>query len=747
MMYRLARSLGLGMLVAATGLLAYFGLFGFDLEENLGLDLMMKARGQLRAPEDVVVVTLDKPATDRLGLALEPEEWPRSAHARLVDRLAGAGARVIAFDILFREAREATQDRTLAEAIERAGNVILFAYLRRERLELPVPGAAQDGSINLERLVAPTPVIAASAAALAPFALPKNNVKLSQFWTFRRSAGDKPTLPAMALQLYTLDVYETFVDLLHTIRPQVATGRPHSQQEILRDQGLPQLMDSLKSIFVAAPDLAEALQDRLESDPGLAGDPVRRRRLAAMIDLYSTGNLHYLNFYGPPRSVTTVSYSELLQDRTPPAALFSGKAVFVGYSAGFQPDQKDGFYTTYSQPDGLDISGVEVAATAFANLLDRSAIRPPAPLQFVLIIIAYGLLAGVLSWQGSALASVGLSVLLPVAYGATAFTVFTNHQLWLPVAVPGLVQSPLALVTGLAIAYRQTRRDRNRIRQAFGHYIPDRVVDQLLRSSGAPDTHRELRYGICLATDAEQYTRLAEAMAPDALHDYMNRYYATLFEPVRAHRGIVSDVIGDAMLAIWSASDNDSALRAHACRAAVEIVRSVDGFNRDNERPLPTRIGLHAGELTLGNVGALDHFEYRAVGDIVNTASRIQGINKLLQTRIVVSPMVLEGVTGFATRELGSFQLVGKQEALTLHELIGEVERVDADLDQLLTKFAQGLAAYRERDWRQALALFKEILQTSGSDGPTRFYFELCKRHVQQPPPQPWSPIISLRNK
>jgi adenylate cyclase len=746
MMHRIARSLGLGILVAATGLLVYFGLFGFDLEENLGLDLMMKARGPLRAPDDVVVVNLDKPAAYRLGLALEPDEWPRGVHAQLVDRLASAGARVIAFDIFFREAREATQDQALAEAIQRAGNVILFAYLRREQLELPVPGAAPNRSLNVERLVPPTPVIAASAAALAPFALPRSKVKLSQFWTFRRSAGDKPTLPAVALQLYARDVYAEFVDLLRALQPEAAAGLPDGEHEMLRDQGLPRVMDRLKAIFVADPGLAEDLLERLESDPGLAGNADRRRRLAAMIGLYSAGNLHYLNFYGPPRSVRTVSYAELLQGTARPAE-FAGKAVFVGYSAGFQPDQKDGFYTAYSQPDGLDISGVEIAATAFANLLDRSAIRPPAPLQFVLIIVAYGLLAATVSRRGSALASVGLSMLLPATYAASAFALFNIDQLWLPVAVPVLVQSPLALLAGLAIAYRETRRERNRIRQAFGHYIPDRVVDRLLRSSGALHTHRELQYGICLATDAEQYTRLAESMAPDALHDYLNRYYARLFEPVRAHRGVVSDVVGDAMLAIWSASDDDSTLRAHACRAALEIARSVDDFNRNNTHRLPTRIGLHAGELALGNVGALDHFEYRAVGDIVNTASRIQGVNKVLQTCIVVSPMVIEGVSGFATRELGSFQLAGKQQALTLYELIGEAACIDTDLDRLLGKFAQGLAAYQKQYWPQALAGFEEILQTRSSDGPTLFYYELCKLHAQQPPPRSWNPTILLKNK
>jgi len=119
-MFRLARSPGLGIFVAVAGLLVYFGLFGFDLEENLGLDLMIRAQGQRSAPTEVVVVNLDKVSANRLGLPLELENWPRSVHAQLVDRLAGAGASVIAFDVYFKEARTREEDGALARAISRA---------------------------------------------------------------------------------------------------------------------------------------------------------------------------------------------------------------------------------------------------------------------------------------------------------------------------------------------------------------------------------------------------------------------------------------------------------------------------------------------------------------------------------------------------------------------------------------------------------------------------------------------------
>ena len=739
-------SFGLGVFVAAVGLVVYFGLFGFDLEENLGLDLMIRAQGQRPAPSEVVVVNLDKASADRLGLPAELHKWPRTVHAQLVDRLHRAGASVVAFDVYFKEAHSGEEDRALATAISRAGNVILYAYLQRDEVGLSVPMQTRGGTVNVERLVAATADIASSAVASAPFALPKSKIKVSQFWTFRRSAGDMPTLPAIVLQFYALDAYDDFIRLLRGVNPQAAEQLPSNKQEVLFNQGLPGMMDRLKVSFVEWPGLAPSLLERLRSNPGLVTDPEVRRRLVAMIRLYQAGNLHYLNFYGPPYSITTVSYADILHTVDPPVDL-TGKAVFIGQSAGFQPNQTDGFYTVYSQSNGLDISGVEIAATAFANLLTQSTIRPLNPLLFMALIVAYGFIAAILSRRFSAVQSIGLSVLLAVAYGVLSFIVFQTYHLWLPVAVPLLIQSPVALVAGLAVGHWQASQERNRVRQAFGHYLPDKAVDKLLRATGPLHTHHELQYGICLATDAEQYTRLAESMAPDALQAFMNRYYQVLFEPVRARGGIVSDVIGDAMLAIWSARESDINLRAQACHAALEIAGNVDRFNAGNDARLPTRIGLHAGVLALGNLGAMDHFEYRAVGDIVNTASRIEGVNKTLNTGILVSQTVMEGISGFVTRELGSFRLVGKEQAVTLYELLGRIGQVDRAMEHLLQDFARGLAAYRNQLWQQAVAIFEGILQTAPADGPARFYLDLCKQYALQSPPQPWNQVVYLNRK
>ena len=115
-------------------------------------------------------------------------------------------------------------------------------------------------------------------------------------------------------------------------------------------------------------------------------------------------------------------------------------------------------------------------------------------------------------------------------------------------------------------------------------------------------------------------------MEPAELGALMNRYYGVLFEPVKRHGGLVQDVVGDSMLAIWATTEPDASLRSRACLAALDIASAVDRFNATSGRfALPTRIGLHSGRLLLGSVGAIDHYEYRAVGDIVNTATRLEG--------------------------------------------------------------------------------------------------------------------------
>jgi adenylate cyclase len=742
-MLRMAAALGLatGVLGLAVAVLP----FGIALEENVGLSALFELRGPRPAPPEVVVVSIDTASTRALDLPSDPARWPRALHARLTESLAAAGASVIAFDIFFGSPR-GEDDTRLADAMRRAGSVVLVEYLARETV--PVDGGRLAGPVVLEQRLPPTPPLHEAALATAPFPLPKVPVRVSQYWTFKPGAGGAPTLPVVAFQTYALDAYDDLVRLVERASGPLAADLPTSRSALRAHGRLDQVVARLRQRFEAELRLAAAVRAAAASDPELAAQPARRARLDRLLRLYDGPHSRYLNFYGPPGSVRTVSYHEVIDAENVAGGVpLAGRAVFVGMSDSLRPEQRDTFHTVFSGSGDEDLSGVEIAATAFANLLDDRPVRPAGLGMHLLLLLGFGLLLGLLSVSlapQAAAAAVGIACGL---YLAAAYAAFVRADAWWPLAVPLLVQAPLAFVGGSVWRYAESNRERLRVRQVFSRYLPDDVIDGLLAE--LPDrVGAAVRvYGICLFTDAERYTRLAESLEPTELADLMNRYYAAIFEPIRRRGGFVSDVIGDATLAIWAAPGEDRALRLEALRAACEIAHAIDRFGATSGAALPTRIGLCAGPIVLGHVGAIDHFEYRAVGDIVNTACRIQGLNKQFGTRILASEEVVSGIGEFLTRRLGSFLLAGKSKPVAVHEVVCAREAARPEQVAAAGRFAEALAAYEGRAWDRAAATLSSLVDEYGEDRAARFYANACDRLKAGPPEPGWDGVVRMDEK
>jgi len=491
----------------------------------------------------------------------------------------------------------------------------------------------------------------------------------------------------------------------------------------------------------------------LQNGRTLSPDLRKRQLLQSLIRMYQGADSRYLNFYGPPGTITTVPYYQVLHLQEPAFTDhkrpdFNGKAVFVGLSERLRPEQKDGFYTVFSQPSGVDISGVEIAATAFANLLEDRHIQPLHWPGYLATIVLWGVVLGTLCRLLPTTIAVVGAVGLGALYLVAAHHQFNTTGVWYPLILPLFVQLPFAVFGAVLWKYFETNTERRNIKKLFGYYLPNNVVDQLLKNVTNVKTSNQLVYGTCLCTDAEQYTALAENMDPKELGSFINRYYEAVFGPVQQHGGIVSDVIGDSMLAIWATTHPDVVLRQKACRAALDIASAVHRFNQASETlQLPTRIGLHSGKMLLGHVGAMAHYEYRAVGDIVNTTTRIQGLNKYLGTHILVSEEVLSQLDGFLTRELGKFLFVGKSKPLVVYELISRLDEADRQQGSLCADFADALGAYRGGAWEEAIERFYGCLKRYGEDGPSLFYITLCAQYKEQPPEESWDGVIRLTKK
>ena len=156
---------------------------------------------------------------------------------------------------------------------------------------------------------------------------------------------------------------------------------------------------------------------------------------------------------------------------------------------------------------------------------------------------------------------------------------------------------------------------------------------------------------------------------------------------------------------------------------------------------------MHAGHILVGNIGAVDHYEYRPVGDIVNTASRMEGMNKYLGTRILISDQVLQRLDGFYTRRLGSFLPVGKSNPVVVHELLGYLKDISREQQQLCSCFEAGMRAYRMQQWDGAIDAFEQALAIYRADGPSIFYKKRCEGFRQHPPGENWDGTVVMGQK
>ena len=718
-----------------------------SLEQNLGLGWLFRLRGPVAAPAEVVVVTISReaaaniflprdpekfhrcddirtgtmPAT-HLGLPALPARWPRCLHALLVDKLAGAGARIVAFDVLFRTRPplpgpsgdlNAEQDRQLAAAMARARRVLIAGKLESSKIN---PAGVAEEMIEV------SPAILDAALGIAPFPLVQHGERFDEFMAFTEGGSASPSLPALALQAYSLDVYPHFLHMLAKLAPDQAQLLPATVEEV-RSLGQLQATSLLiRQIFSSTPGLATRMQSTLALGEFAGLDAAVRTRIGAMVSLYAGPRVRLLNGYGPPGSLRVVGYDEALAfDEKQAAAVFLDKMVFVGYAETLSPEQAEHFSTVFSSLGGVALSGVEIAGTAFANLLHGDTIRKTSTTAWTLVAFLAGLICTALCLLLPNRIAFPTVAALVFGYGGIAFVLFAKHVLWLPVVIPVFVAVPLGLGTGTLWKYEMARRQRNRIREAFAQFVPKEVVAMLEQNAQHISRARGSVECGCVATDAANFTTLAETMPPEQLADFLNVYYEALFRPIPKHGGFVSDVVGDAMLAIWPDRTPDT--RHHICAALLEMREAARQFNLQiASNRLSTRFGVDWGRVVLTTVGAHGHYEYRAVGNTANTATRIQELNKKLGTRVLVSEPALEGVEGFVVREVGHFLLRGKALPVHAFELIGPSESADSKDLELCERFARALALLREGGSVEALEAFRRLAADFPDDGPAAFY-------------------------
>jgi adenylate cyclase len=750
-MSRLLEAAAFGLLIGFVGLLISFFPVAHDLEEDIGLGLLFKLRGARKPPSEVVVVSIDRESTERLKVSSNPDRWPRSIHAELISNLVREGARVIVLDIYFIEPRSGADDASLAAAIQQARNVVLAEPLRAEEVGSLDTVGSRAGHLIVKKLQT-VESISKAAFATAPFVLPRMPLKVSQYWAFQTSAGDTPTFPIVAFQLSALSVYNRFWDLIEKVSPSQAVKLPRDAAAMFKAGSAVRLIREIREIFESDPTLAEKMMTELDRVGPSAYKADDYRLIKSLVRVYGGNNRRYLNFYGPPRTITTIPYDQALrlgQDSDGGSSLsLKGKTVFVGYSEILLAERQDSFHTVFSQANGVFISGVEIAATAFANLLEDAPVKMLSYWSYLLLILMWGVVVGLICRTNGAIAAAMILVTVSGFYLGFADYRFKVSGVWYPLVVPLCLQAPVGLLAAILVSYFETNRERQNVRSALGYYVPSDVVNQLAQNIVDMRRSGQTVYGACLFADAAGYTSLSETMGPRELSDLMHKYFEVTFEAIKKNRGLVVELKGDSIIALWKAQRPDSALGKRACAAALDLANAVSHFNQTLANvKLPTRIAVHAGEFFLGNIGAGDHYEYGVTGDTVNTVSRLDGLNKYLETKILVSHEVVGESEEFLTREAGSFLLKGKAQPVLVYELLGRAAEPDDQRKQACTIFSEALRAFKARTWVDAATKFHRCIDILGEDGLSRFYLKLCVEYQANPPGEQWKAVIPINEK
>ncbi len=729
-MRRWLTGLTVGLLVGIAGLVLGLSPLGASFELAVGLTWLFNVRGSIEPPEDVAVIAMDSRTGEQLGLPTLPRDWPRSTHAELVDALAQGGASVIVFDVHFGRAKDPESDQAFVEAVARAGNVVLVELLTGRRQPIVNQAGRNVGMVWKEESVQPFAKLAEAASGLASFPLPKETASVYQIWVFKESTDQAPTLPAVALQLHARDQASGWLDRVRTAASGEHVALPDLDSAFSDTTQLRTLMRGLRDIFERSPELLGPAE-RASADASITlGE--------ALTALYAGEAQRFVNFYGPPGTIPSVPYHAVLKGSDPnvPAEAldFTGKVVFVGYSDLFDPGQPDRFYTVFTRDDGVDLSGVEIAASGFANLLTNRSLTPVGAWTAVALLLLFGMSMGTTVYLLPGYIGVPVAFALAGAYASAAQGVFSELAVVLPVATPLLMQAPVALFIGLLGQYLLERQRGQRISEAINYYLPDDIARDLTQNKLDPNKLNQVLYSTCLATDMAGFSTIAEHLPPRELAEFLNDYFETLSAPLKKHGVHVTEFRADAIMCAWTAEQPSPDPRRQAILAALAAGEAIKDFRQRHDMPgARLRIGLEAGYVYVGHAGGGGQFVYSIVGDSANTASRVEGLNKHVGTQILATGNVVEGFENLVMRYLGDFQFVGKTEAIPIYEVMAKRESVADQQLRLCEAFDAGMALYREAKWSETAASLEKILEEFTDDGPSKFFLARCRRYLSEP--------------
>jgi len=458
----------------------------------------------------------------------------------------------------------------------------------------------------------------------------------------------------------------------------------------------------------------------------------------------------WMNYYGPPGSIASVNYYQALQEDGVAPGFFKDKVVFIGgrYVVGALNVSRESFGNPYSRWGRLFSPGVEIHATEFLNLIRGDWLkRMPSWLELS-ILLAFGLATAFVSNFLPPTKTLLAGLIAAAVVTSAAFSLEWHQHIWFDWLVPVAVQIPLGVIWCAGTQYLEEARKRAALRQAFSLYLSPHMADRIANSDFDLKPGGKVVEATIVFTDCKGFTTMSEELNdPVKVSETLIAYFTHTSKCVLDNDGTIIKYIGDSVMAAWGApiEEKDHAYKAALAAWQMQEASKIVVLGR----ALHTRLGICTGQVLAGNLGSPYRFDYTLIGDTTNFASRLEGLNKIVNTSILISDSTQRQLRDrFVTRLIGHFALVGKSHGLPIHELICPASDSGAAAHQWVGIYAEAIEAIKTGAFEQAKVLFrKTVWERGGEDGPSEFYLKTIAQLEKENALQEWTGVVKMTQK
>ncbi len=709
------------------------------------MDLRFTARGAVAPGPEVVLAVIDEKSISEVG----KWPWPRSKTAEIVEKISKAGARVITFDIGFFE----LSGKEILQIIEQ---------VQRKTRELDIRNAAFQEHLESLKLKSDKDQLLADA-------ITGSGAKIVLGYFFEKEKEEASHIDEKMIRVHLKNISSSVYQLVRyesreaeNVSPFPA-ATPRSNIDPISNAAEysgffnmdPDMDGVVRSLYAGiqfggdfhAPlslATARAYLDRpLTMSVGEEG--VEEILIGELLIPTDKSGRFLINYRGGYRTFPYVSVLDILEEKIPDGEL-KDKIVILGGTAA-------GLFDIKISPFSQVFPGPEIHANVVDNILYGDFLQQPwwTPLFDILAMIVAGLFLGVVLPRAGVLAGAGAGIAIFSSHIVLCQYLFSENGWVLNMVYPLLV-TVLVYVGVTAFKYLTESRQKRYIKRAFSAYLAPVVVDKLIESPEMLELGGEEREITAFFSDVQGFTSISESLAPKALVAFLNDFLTEMTDIILKYEGTVDKFEGDAIIAFFGAPN---ALENHAeiaCKASIEMQKRLSelraAWKKENQPELFMRIGLCTGRAVVGNMGSVNRMDYTMMGDTVNTAARLEGVNKKYGTYNLISESTRRAAgNGVIAREIDQVNVVGKKEPVSIHELLGFPGDPAPAMIETVDHYSRGLAEYRARNWDQAIAHFTKGAAASPDDAPTRVMLNRCM-HLKKKPPSPnWDGTTIIKSK